>query len=188
MASIWKYLIPVDFMSFSDIKSAREKAINAGISAAIKSGAISSADHCVVREADPVVDFLAGVGGWLTMTLAVVGTPVSVFSSAVPAALNPTLANNRFAVFYSVSVEDFPFPVTQLSFREGVQAGTTYAVFDLESLTTVNQQVGFFSEPVPYEPQRVLNIVVTPRLATAAQARVRLGCYIIEPGGPVISG
>jgi len=140
-----------------------------------------------VRQPNNVADFGCGVGGWLTMTVAAAGGVYSVFATAVPAALTPTLAVNQLVVFYNVSIETTPIPVTLLAFREGAGAGTTYAQFDLESLAVKQVTEGYFSEPIVYNPQRVLNIVVTGRVALAAQARVHLGCFIVEPVGPTIS-
>lgn len=182
MAAQEKFIIPVDELSLSDKKAFRAGAIAAGITRAVRTGAIAGPDQCVVRHADPVTDFGMAAGGWVTAALAVAGTAVSAMN-----ALTPTLANNRVAVFYGIAVETFPIPINLLSFREGAAAGTTYAVFDVEQLVTMQQQMGYFSTPIVYDPQRVLNIVVTPRIATGVTARVWLGCYIIEPGGPVIS-
>lgn len=163
------------------------QAIDLGTNRAIAAKAIVSKEQSKVREVDPVVDFGAGVGGWITMPLNAVGTQYSCICTAVPVALTPQLANNRVAVFYKVSVETAGFPVSQLSFREGAVATTTLAVFDLEGLASTLKADGYFTEPVIYDPQKVLNIVVTARIATTVFARVRLGCFIIEPGGSVIS-
>lgn len=182
MAAQIKQLIPTDELTLTDKATFRRQAIERGIARAVAVKAIAGPDQCVVRHADPVADFGMAAGGWLTNALAVVGTQYSVFN-----ALTPTLANNRVAVFYAVAIETFPIPVNILAFREGAVAGTTYAQFDLEQLVTMQQQLGYFSEPVVYDPQRVLNVVATCRIATAAAARVWMGCYIIEPGGPVIS-
>ena len=178
-----KTLIPTDELTLTDKMGFRKQAIEAGLNRALAVGVIPNREQGVVRHADPVTDFGMVAGGWLTAALAVAGTQYSCFN-----ALTPTLANNRVAVFYAVAVETFPIPINLLAFREGVAAGTTYAIFDVEQLSTMQQQLGYFSNPVVYDPQRVLNVVVTCRIVTAAVARVWLGCYIIEPGGPVISG
>lgn len=185
----WSFIRPTEELENQPGKISQliVNAVNAGVTRAIRTGAITSAEEAKIREADPVTDFGAGVGGALTMTLAAVGTQYSIFATAVPAALTPTLANNRVAVFYKIQIETAPVPVNQLAFREGAAAGTTYAVFDLEGLCSTIKPDGYFTEPVVYDPQKVMNIVVTARIATAAQARVRLGCLIIEPSGPVIS-
>lgn len=182
MAAQEKFLIPADELSLSDKKAFRAGAIAAGKLLAVETKAVRSMDACVVRHADPLTDFGMVAGGWVSAALAVVGNQYSVFN-----ALTPQLANNRVAVFYAVAVEAIPFPVSLLSFREGVVATTTYAVFDLEQLVTMQQQLGYFSTPIPYEPQKVLNVSVTARIV-AGVSRIWLGCYIIEPGGSVVSG
>jgi len=181
------YLIPTEEITLTDRKDFRNRAIEAGIRRAIALKVIGDRTQAEVREADPVTDFGCGVGGWQTMPLLVVGNQYSVFATAVPAALTPQLAVNRLAIFYKVGVETAPTPVQILQFREGVAAGSTYGWFDLEGLATKLEPEGYLSEPMVYDPQRVLNIVVVARIATLAQARVRLGCFIIEPKGPVVS-
>ena len=204
------YIVATEDLTLTDMKLFRQAAVNKGIWRACEL-AVAPIQHLlvngasyqmgmrppatavlyhpglIVRHADNVVDFGAGVGGWLTMTLGAVGALVSVFATAVPAPLTPALAVNRLAIFYNVDLEFAPPNVDQLSFREGVAAGSTYAVFDLECLTVKQSMEGYFTEPVIYDPTRVMNIVVRGRILAAARERVHLGCFIIEPTGPVIS-
>lgn len=189
MAYQRSYVIPTEELTLTDIKQARADATAAGIKRAMALKIATSEDGLLVRECDNVIDFGCGVGGWLTMPLLVAGNLYSVFATAVPAALTPVLAVNRIAVFYKVGIETAPTPVDQLNFREGVAAGTTYAVFDLEGLATKLVPDGYFTYFPVYDPQRTLNVVVRCRivLGVGVQARVRLGCFIIEPTGPVIS-
>ncbi len=181
------YVVPTEELTLTDIKQLRNDAADKGIMRGMAKWACGESE-LLVREADNVVDFGTGPGGWLTMPLAVVGNLYSVFATAVPALLTPALANNRIAVFYKVNL-DMPFPISvdQLLFREGVGAATTYAIFDLEGLATKLVSDGYFTYLPVYDPTRVMNIVVRCRVVTNAQARVRLGCFIIEPTGPVIS-
>ncbi len=158
-----------------------------GINRALELKVLTTRDQAKVREADNVVDFGTAAGGWLTMPLLVAGNLYSVFATAVPAALTPQLATTRVAICYRISVETVGFPVDQISFREGAAAGTTKAVYDLEGLASCLKPDGFLSQPVVYDPQDVLNIVVRCRIVTGAQARVRIGTFIIERGGGVIS-
>lgn len=194
------YGIPTDELTLTDMKEFRKGAKNSGIKRAValriapaeglQTMPDGSTRHpgLVVRTAQNIADFGCGQEWWLTMPLLVAGAQYSVFATAVPAALTPILANNRVAVFYKVSVETVPGPVSLLSFREGAAAGTTYAVFDLEDIYVKQVPEMYFSEPVVYDPQRVLNVVVTCRLVPpGVAAQVRLGCYIVEPIGPVIS-
>ena len=181
------FVRPTEELGVGQIKEYIERAVNAGMKRATKTGAVPDTDTAKIREADIVADFGSGVGGWLTMPLAALGIQYSCLCTAVPAAITPQLANNRVAVFYKVGVETAGFPVALLQFREGVTAGTTLAVFDLEGLATKLMPEGYFTEPIIYDPQKILNIVVTCRIVTNLQARVRLGCFIFEPGGAVIS-
>ena len=175
------FLIPTDELTLSDKKAFRAGAIAAGKQYAVENKAIPSLDQCVVRNAETVADFGMAAGGWVSAALAVVGNPYSLLN-----ALTPVLGQNRVAVFYAIAIEAFPIPISQIAFREGVVATTTYAVFDVEQLVTMNQQLGYFSRPVPYGPGKVLNISGTCRII-APVSRIWLGCYIIEPGGPVVS-
>jgi hypothetical protein len=181
VAPVYKYLLPIDDLTLADTRKLRHDAVMAGIARAVATRAIPSAEEALIRDADPVTDFGMAAGGWLTAALAVVGTQYSVMN-----ALTPTLANNRVAVFYGVWLEAIPVAANLLSFREGAAAGSTYAMFNLEQLTARQQLAGYFSEPVTYDPQRVMNIVVTARVVAAAQ-RIGLMCFIIEPRGPVVS-
>lgn len=177
-------LIPTSDLTLTDRTRLRTAAIAKGIARAIALKVIASEDEAKVRNLQNIVDIPAIVlDQWNTAPLLVLGTAYSVFQAVAA----PQLANNRLAVFYKVGVETAPIPVSTLAFREGVAAGTTYAIFDLEQLANSLEPEGYFSEPPVYDPLRVMNIVVTARIATGLAARVILGAYIIEPGGPVIS-
>jgi hypothetical protein len=142
------------------------------------------------RHAQNIADFgTTGREQWLTATINAVNAQFSMWSTAAAPAvgLNPTLANNKVAVFYNVAVLTTPNPVSLLSFRLGAAAGTTKAVFDLEQIEAQLICEGYFSLPIAYDPQDVLNVVATSKINTGAQAQVILGCYIIEPVGTTIS-
>jgi len=179
-----RFIIPTEELTLTDMKGFKASAIEAGIARAIAKTLIKNRDEAVVREAQPAADFGCATDAWLTTPLAVVNTQYSVFPAA---AGNPLLGPTRIAVFYKVGVNTAPNPVTLLSFREGAGAGTTYAVLNTEVLDTKMETDGYFTEPVVYDNQRVLNIVVTARVATLVAARVILGCFIIEPRGGVVS-
>jgi len=182
-------IIPSDQLTLTEKARLRRDAVERGIDrAVVKLGA--SRAELTYRHAQNIADFgTTGREQWLTATLAAVNTQYSVWTTlAAPAVgLVPQLANNKVAVFYSVAVLTVPNPVSLLSFRLGAAAGTTKAVFDLEQIEAQLICEGYFSLPVPYDPQDVLNVVVTSKIATAAQAAVVLGCYIIEPVGTTIS-
>ena len=182
-------IIPSDQLTLTEKARKRQEAVTAGIARAVKKLSLTEKE-LVYRQAQNIADFgTVGREQWLTATLAAINTPYSVWTTlAAPAVgLTPALANNRVAVFYSVAVLTVPNPVSLLSFRKGAAAGTTLAVFDLEQIEAQLITEGYFSLPVEYDPQDVLNVIVTSKIATGAQAAVVLGCYIIEPVGTTIS-
>jgi len=178
-----KVINPVEDLTLTDRQNHRMRAINAGLDRAVAKGIAPSRDELIVRHAQNIADFGTAADQWLTAALAVVGTAYTVFNNIA----TPTLATTRVAVFYKATVVTAPIPVSILSFREGAAAGTTKAVYDLEQLDGYLVPSGYLSEPVVYDPQQVLNVVATARIATGAQCRLILGCYIIEPKGAVIS-
>ena len=181
------FIRPSEELGIGALSDFYNKACEAGVAAALATGIITQRKEAKVREADIVADFGCGVGGWLTMPLNVAGTNYSVFATVVPAALTPTVLVTQVVVFYKVCVETPAFNIDQLSFRQGVGAGTTKAVFWLEALTTKLMPEGFLSEPVIYLKQQIMNVVVRCRIVTTARERVSLGCLIVEPAGQTIS-
>jgi len=181
MAYQLKVINPVEDLTLTDRQNYRMRAIEAGIERALAKKIAPSRDELVVRHAQNIADFATTVDQWNTPVLA--AALVSVFGTAAA----PVLAVTKVAVFYKVTVTTAPIPVAALSFREGAAAGTTKAIFDLEQLDGYLVPSGYFSEPVTYDPQNVLNVVVLPRIATGLLCRVIMGCYIIEPAGATIS-
>lgn len=184
-------ILPAEELTLTEKARLRQSAVQRGIRRAIDGLHIRSNDaQLTYRHPQNIADFgTVGREQWLTATIAAINTPYSVWTTlAAPAVgLTPQLATTRLAVFWGAAIGTVPNPVTLLSFREGAAAGTTMAVFDLETLEPYLVNMGYFSEPVVYDPQAVLNVVVTSKLAPGAQAQVILYCYIIEPKGPVIS-
>ncbi len=136
-----------------------------------------------VREARPTADFGATNDRWETAALAVAGNPYTVFNGAAA----PTMASNKLAVFYRVSIEDAPPPVANLVFRSGGAAGNIIGQFDLEQILNRQDTEGYFSQPVVIVPSVAFAATVTARIATNAFARMQLGCFIFEPAGQTIS-
>lgn len=177
-----KTLIPAKELSLGQISEMKMRAIQTGLARA-KNRLGLDPGQLVVREPQNIADFGAALEQWNTAALAVVGTAYSVFQAIAA----PAVANNQVIVWVGVGVETTPIPASLLNFRQGAGGGTTYAQFDLERLVNLLEPEGYFSEPVIYEPNEVMNITVTARIATALLARVRLMGYIIEPPGQVIS-
>lgn len=175
-------LIPTEELTLTDKKGFRAAAVEAGINRAIAK-AIGAREELVYRQWQNIADAITAAEAWATAALAAVGVNYTVFQAIAA----PILANNKVAVFYGVGVATVPNPVSRLAFRVGAAAGTTKAVFDLELLDTVLIPEGYFSEPIIYDPQQVLNIVAMARIATGLAARVILKGYIIEPLQQTIS-
>ena len=181
------YIIPTNELTLTDIRGFRSAAVEAGIAAATppKGAIASSREGLIVRAGQQIADFLQAATQefWQTPALAVLGNPYSVFGASA----TPQLGNNKLAIFYKAGIETAPSPVSLLSFRQGATAGTTKAVFDLEQLVTKMEVEGYFTEPVVFLPQAVMNIVVTCRIVTNLLARVPLGVFIVEPVQQTIS-
>ena len=177
------YIIPTDELTIQEMTAMRGRA---QVAAKLRASRLLNVPESSLefRHAETVADFGCATDQWNTTPLAAVNTAYSVFPAA---AGNPVLGVRRIAVFYKCGVETVPSPVSLLSFRQGAAAGTTRAVFDLEQLVNKTQVDGYFSEVVVYDPQEVLNIVVTCRIATGLLARVTLGCWIVEPVGAITS-
>ncbi len=175
-------LIPTDELTLTDQRKYRQDALDsAEIILRDKIGAIG--DY-IARPAQNIADFTTVLEQWNTAPLLVVGGAYSVFQAVAA----PVLGNRQMAVFYKVGVETPGLPVSQIIFQEGAAGRTTYAVLDLEQLYCKVQTEGYLSEPVVYLPGSVLRITVICRIFTGVFCRVPLGCYIIEPAGPQISG
>lgn len=177
------FLIPTEELTLTDKKRFEQLAEEAGIKRAIGKRVAATREELVTRHAQNIADFGTVLDQWNTAALAAVGTLYSVFQ-AIP---TPTLANNQVAVFYKVQVETAPIPVSLLWFQQGAAAGVTKDVFDVEQIASYLVPCGYFTEPIVYDPQAVLNIRVVCRIATGLLARVILGCYIVEPLQQTIS-
>ena len=202
------YIIPVGSMTLTDQKDYRINAISAAIERASqkKIGSISDEipgysqlasrqqriDQVTswlkqgntpasidVREPQPGLDFACTVDDWQTPALAAVNTFYTIFNGVV----TPTLNAVRIAVWYGVAVETAAFPVSRLTWRSGGAAGNIIAEFDLEQLINRLESIGFFSEPVIFDPTLPYSGTVRCRTATALLARVQPMGFIIEPAG-----
>lgn len=142
----------------------------------------------ICRDADYVTDFVpvatqAGLAGWLSMPLAAVAGMYAIFANNVPAALTPTVLNNQAVIFYGVDIllaDAAAENVTFLQFGVG-QANNRRAQFDLEGLYGGLTPSGYFSQPVYYDPQEIMNVQIRARLASGVGARVRLATFVAEP-------
>jgi len=202
------YIIPVGSMTLTDQKEYRMKAIAAGLERASQKKIGSIADEIPgyaslnrrydriqsilswigqgntpqsidVREPQPTLDFACVIDDWQTPALAAVNTFYTIFNGVV----TPTLNAVRIAVWYGVGVETAAFPVSRLTWRTGGAAGNIIAEFDLEQLINRLESIGFFSEPVVFDPTLPYSGTVRCRIATALLSRVQPMGFIFEPAG-----
>jgi len=176
-------LIQKEDLTQTERRNFRSAALEAGIVKAINAG-IGSRGQLTNRGFEPVRDAGALLNQWNTAAMAAVGIEYSCFQ-AIPA---PTLAANKVAVFYMVSIETVPPPVSLLRCRYGGAAGNLAFEFDMEQLNAAQELIGYFSEPFVVGPTGIFAINVMCRTATLVLARVILGGYIIEPLGQTLSG
>lgn len=189
------YVIPAERLSLAAQERLRYQAETqarkrlAGKTNVSEAAALDKLNPAIIaRDEDYINDFIpaatrAGLAGWLTMPLAAIAGMYSVFADNVPAAMTPQVPNNNTWVFYGVEIylADWAAEnVTYLQFGVG-NANNRRAQFDLEKLYVGTSSAGYFSQPVCYDPQEVVNIQVRARLATAAGCRMRLMTFIAEP-------
>jgi len=132
-----------------------------------------------VREPQPTLDFGCAVDDWQTPALAVVNTFYTIFNGVVAPALNAV----RIAVWYGVAVETAGFPVSRLTWRSGGPVGNIIGEFDLEQMINRLESIGFFSEPVIFDPTLAYSGTVRCRIVTGLLSRVQPMGFIVEPAG-----
>jgi hypothetical protein len=115
----------------------------------------------------------------LTAALAVVDTWYSCFQAVAA----PQLLTGKLVVFWGVSIETVPIPVSFLQFLRGTNV---QAVFDLQTQNTRLSFNAFFSEPVVFDPQDTFAAQVLCRIVSPA-SRVHLHNFLFEKAGDVIA-
>ncbi len=197
-----QYIVPADLMTISDMKDYRVGALASGIKRCLelKIGvpqpdfeglSVSQIKALVSKQMWPsqldVFEFQnilhagTALDQWNTAALAVVGTAYSMFQAiAAPAA---ALRNNKVTVFYGVTIETIPNPISRIIFRRNNATGLTIGEFDVEMLGSMDKLMGFFSEPIVIDNDVAFAAQVLARIATGAAARVQLMSFIFEPAG-----
>ena len=132
-----------------------------------------------IREPQPTLDFACTIDDWQTPALAAVNTFYTIFNGTA----TPTLNAVRIAVWYGVAVSTAGFPVSRLTWRQAGAAGNIIAEFDLEQLINRLESIGFFSEPVLFNPTLPYSGTVRARAATGLLCRVQPMGFIAEPSG-----
>ena len=197
-----QYIVPADLMTISDMKTYRCAALAAGVkrcwekaigtpqpdweklSLAQTQQKITAGDwpsQLDVLDFHNILHAGSALDQWNTAALAVVGTEYSCFQAiAVPAA---ALRLNKICVFYGVTIETVPNPISKLVFRRNAAAGILQAEYDVEPLGVMERVMGFFSEPVVWDNNTLYVANAMARIATGAAARVMLMNFVFEPAG-----
>lgn len=187
------YAIPTDELSLTDIKGFKSRCLDAGIVRAKAKGIAAVDEELVWREMLPAFDLGAGVlagSGWALeyyVTPAAVGAGAWASLYGLGAAIDPLLPVGRVAVFYKVYDPMAAPVVTAVRFL--LAAATTKANLFIQCLLDNKlQPEAWFSEPVVYDPQDVVNIDFYGRVNTPVGGEeLGFGCFIIERVGAVVS-
>ncbi len=181
-------MIPIEELSITQRTEAKRSALNYGFERAKYRGIAKDANELVVRAPRCNQDFGCVINGWFTAALAVVNTPYSVFQAVAA----PVVAANNIIVWFGAGVQTPAVAgglvVSLLNVAQGAGPATTYAQFNFEDLLFYQITAGFFSEPIVFEPNEVMNIAAVCKVVTGLPAIVPMFGYILEPRGPVVSG
>ncbi|MDD5700615.1 MAG: hypothetical protein PHU23_01080 [Dehalococcoidales bacterium] len=197
-----QYIIPIDTVTITDMKNYRLKALAAGIMRAYdlkvcvpESGFPSNSLAAVisalesgkwpegvdVREWQNIADAGTALDRWLTAALAAAGTAYSLFQAIAAPAIG--LRATKIAVFYGVSVENAAMPISRLTFRRTGATGNIMYEYDTEPLIDLQNQVGYFSEPVVIDSNTPFAAQALCRIATGVAEAVKLLNFVFEPAG-----
>ena len=196
-----QYIVPADLMTISDMKDYRIGALAAGVmrcwskaigtpqpdweglnmgqtKARIAQGEWPSGLDAF--EFQNILHAGTALDQWNTAALAAVGTEYSMFQAIAAPAAN--LRMNKISVFYGVTIEQIPNPISRIIFRRNNATGITMAQFDVEALGVMERVMGFFSEPVVIDNNVAFAANVMARIIAGA-SRVTLMSFIFEPAG-----
>lgn len=180
------YVIPVEELSISKMEAYRKAAKGKAIKRALDLKLVDKQEELSFREALPATDFGAAYTNESYVTGAIV---VNTWTLAGDLGAATQLANNKVAVFYKITCEAAPNPITAVRFRLGPTGATTLGTFMIQQFvnTKMTPEV-YLSEPVVYSPSQWLNIQCYARVAVAAAGyQLGFGCFIAEPVGEVNS-
>jgi hypothetical protein len=180
------YVIPVEELSIAKMEGFRRAAKDAAIKRALDLRLVTNKNELSFREAMPATDFALTYTNELYLSGAVV---VNTWTLVGDLAAVSQLANNKVAVFYKITCEDAPNPVTAVRFRLGATGATTLGSFMIQQFVNVKMTPEvYLSEPVVYSPSQWINIQMYCNPAVpAAGYRLGFGCFIAEPVGEVVS-
>lgn len=197
-----QYVVPADLMTITDMKDYRVGALAAGITRCWAKSigtpqpdweglSVAQTKQQLLNgnwptqldgfEAQNILHFGAALDQWNTAALAAAGTAYSLFQAITAPAAN--LRMNKIVVFYGVTIETVPNPISRIIFRRNTATGITMAEYDVEALGVMERQMGFFSEPVVIDNNVAFAAQALARIATGNAARVSLMSFIFEPAG-----
>lgn len=193
------YAIPTNELTLTDIKTYKERCLAAGIARAKAKGIAASDEELVWREMYPAFDLGAlgvlAANGWvLDYYVTPAGAPIppawgTVYGLAA-ARPDPTMPVGRVGVFYKVYDAD-PAGATATAVRFMIAAATTKASFFIQELLDAKlEPEAWFSEPIVYDPNDIVNIDWYSRAVAGAPVggeELGFGCFIIERVGAVVS-
>jgi hypothetical protein len=197
-----QYIIPIDTVTITDMKTYRAKALAAGILRSYElkvcvpepgfpsnsvAGILAAMEKGLwpegvdVREWQNIADAGTALDRWLTAPLAAVGLPYSLFQAIAAPAIG--LRATKICVFYGVAVENAAMPISRLTFRRTGAAGNIIAEYDTEPLIDLQNQVGYFSEPIVIDNNTPFAAQALCRIATGVAEAVKLLNFVFEPAG-----
>jgi hypothetical protein len=196
------YIIQTDEVSLAEQANYRREAIKQGFERALKLAIAEPGapdpnleyngrySNLKARAFDYVNDFVIptagaaaaiGLAGWLTVPLAAVGTPYSIFATTAGLAFVPQVPNTQVWVFYKYCIPyAVNWPVTYLVFAAGNAGQYRKDEFDLEPAYAKLSTDAFLNNPVIYDKAEFCTITVRARVITPAFAFVLQG-WVIEP-------
>jgi len=179
------YIIAKDDSSVSDRRALRQGAIDAATNRAlaVNGGWAHDTEQLTnPREFERVRDAGSATTQWLTAALAAVGTEYSCFAAVAA----PTLAANRVAVFYAVTLVTIPVNISLLRFRLTAATGNMMGEFDTQKLLGAQEMTGYFSTPMIYGPNDAISATVMCVVASLVAENVVLHGFTVEPKGTTI--
>jgi len=175
------FLVPMETMTLTDIKSYKQAAIAAGVTHMLRLALTTTDANLVVRDIRAFADLAVGTVNedeW-GLNLAAAGANVGAITSAA-------LPANRIIVFYGIDDYDTAPMATLVTFRTALLGGTTKMLVDLQNCRGFTYCAGMLSEPVVYDPSELVIVDIAADAIHAPEYIKFLG-YVIEPRGMVVS-
>lgn len=186
MAATKSYIIPIGDLSLDDRKGMRANVDEKLIVIAGMLKIRPSEDDLVIRDTLPnfdlgLTDVAAAVtDSWLVPGAGVVGTPLQYFA--------PVIAQDHALAVFGFETENATPSISRVALTQGPASAQSRGVYQVESLYTRLEPVGYLSEAIPFNRGEVFRTMVVPRLAFAVfTERFHLLARTVEPIGFIIS-